>query len=899
MLVFVESWLTEKDKIHFPGFLTYRKDRVHSRGGGILLLIRQSLSFQEIAHTSSPCESVELVGLQFTNSYPNFDLFVCYRAPGVTLSQSQWDCIFSNMHPSHNTLIMGDFNAHNVVWNCYNTDMNGTHLLNSIDSTDLIIHNHSTYSHVNSINSSKSNIDLIITSTLFSDKLSFSVGDDTLGSDHFPFHVELNVEKSYYKKKSFKLKSKRTNWDKFKDSLDGKYGLFLQSDYDELSSVDKYSFFVEQVVDSLITATSQKKFKNKNCNNKGYKHNPVVWWDEECAKVIRFRKVAFKKWQFSGLPDDHINFKKYRAIAKKTLRQKKRNAFRSFAETINYRTNFGYVMNQCKIFKNKWVKIQPNHTEINVAREEKITAALNKLAPSDNNPHTPTPLPNCQDNTFLSSPFDFSEFNVALDSKKSKSAPGMDGIDFETIQSLPLKFKLLLLDIFNELYLLSIFPKSWQQSYVHFIPKSDGASLRPISLTSCFCKLFETLIKNRLEWWIEHYGLIPPTQNGFRKGKSCIDNVAQLTLKVDEAFAEKKQVLAALLDVKGAFDNVEVVPLCSNLADIGCPSNLVSFAHFITRERLIYSEINLDNPRITHKGVPQGGVLSPLFYNIATKDITKGLPKHVKVSQFADDLAIYVKFSSTKWAIKTIENAIKRIISNLSLIGLQIAPQKTVVLHFNLKNHIPGSIQIRINDDDVTHVIPSSRSARFLGIYVDYRMSFRSHVEQVHKKCSRALNILKFLCGTWWGSDPSTLLILYKSFIRSIIDYGSFIYLSDRTYLLNKVEKIQFQAIRIALGYRNTTPTNVLIAEASLNFIKDRATQLGNNFFAKIFSCLNSHTLDSVKCFLGVSSKCRQLPHRTIHRCIKSVSAISKNFLSFNNLSIYEHSFQTVNPSCI
>ena len=83
------------------------------------------------------------------------------------------------------------------------------------------------------------------------------------------------------------------------------------------------------------------------------------------------------------------------------------------------------------------------------------------------------------------------------------------------------------------------FPNSWKEAYIHFVPKADG-SLRPIALTSSLCKLYETLVKNRLQWWVEFNDLLPPNQSGFRKGKSCEDNLINLSMKINEAFLEKK-----------------------------------------------------------------------------------------------------------------------------------------------------------------------------------------------------------------------------------------------------------------------------------------------------------------------------------------------------------------------
>ncbi len=94
---------------------------------------------------------------------------------------------------------------------------------------------------------------------------------------------------------------------------------------------------------------------------------------------------------------------------------------------------------------------------------------------------------------------------------------------------------------------------------------------------------------------------------------------------------EKKHLLGVFLDVKGAFDNIDPRAMANKLADVGCPSNLVFFALFLTQHRFIHSEINIDDPREIFKGVAQGGVLSPLLYIIAVKDITENLSRSVKV----------------------------------------------------------------------------------------------------------------------------------------------------------------------------------------------------------------------------------------------------------------------------
>ena len=156
--VFVESWLTEKVQVQFPGFVRLRKDRQHSKEAGTIILIRNNFAYVEIEDILSPDDSVEICGIHLNNISPATDLIVCYRTPGFSLSQEQWDIIVSNVKQNNHSILLGDFNSHNTFWNCNYTDSNGSRFYNSIESHDLHIHNHNTFTHIDLYRNTKSNI---------------------------------------------------------------------------------------------------------------------------------------------------------------------------------------------------------------------------------------------------------------------------------------------------------------------------------------------------------------------------------------------------------------------------------------------------------------------------------------------------------------------------------------------------------------------------------------------------------------------------------------------------------------------------------------------------------------------------------------------------------------------
>ena len=93
-------------------------------------------------------------------------------------------------------------------------------------------------------------------------------------------------------------------------------------------------------------------------------------------------------------------------------------------------------------------------------------------------------------------------------------------------------------------------------------------------------------------------------------------------------------------------------------------------------------------------------------------------------------------------------------------------------------------------------------------------MTFVPHLKYLKKKCQKALNLLKVLAHTDWGSDRKLLLQLYKSLIRSRLDYGSIVYGSARKSYLQMLDPVQNQALRLCLGAFRTSPAKSLQVEA-------------------------------------------------------------------------------------
>jgi len=95
----------------------------------------------------------------------------------------------------------------------------------------------------------------------------------------------------------------------------------------------------------------------------------------------------------------------------------------------------------------------------------------------------------------------------------------------------------------------------WSKYDIILLPKPKN-DFRSIALSSCILKLFEELIKARLERFVELDFLLPGHQYGFQKGRSCDDYITLLLLEIYKGFMNHDSVEVLLLDIKGAYDNV-------------------------------------------------------------------------------------------------------------------------------------------------------------------------------------------------------------------------------------------------------------------------------------------------------------------------------------------------------
>ena len=93
---------------------------------------------------------------------------------------------------------------------------------------------------------------------------------------------------------------------------------------------------------------------------------------------------------------------------------------------------------------------------------------------------------------------------------------------------------------------------------------------------------------------------------------------------------------------------------------------------------------------------------------------------------------------------------------------------------------------------------------------------------------------MRMLSGQTWGASKSSLLIIYRALIRSVLDYGSVAYNSTSLTNKRRLDTIQHKALRIACRAFCTTCTSAMQVETGEMPLQYRRQQQELNYALKL-----------------------------------------------------------------
>ena len=198
--------------------------------------------------------------------------------------------------------------------------------------------------------------------------------------------------------------------------------------------------------------------------------------------------------------------------------------------------------------------------------------------------------------------------------------------------------------------------------------------------------------------------------------------------------------LAILLDLSKAFDSVSRDILLFKLYNYGIRGNIYELIKSYLQERKQFIQYNDKKSKLipTKVGVPQGSILSPLFFLTMINDL-KNCSKF-KVINFADDTLLYFRYNKFENVNTVLNNELEKINKWMSQNHLKLNISKTKFMIFapRSKTNSPIKITLKIGTKEIEQV----SHYKYLGLIIDDKLNWKQHITFLATKLSRSLGML-------------------------------------------------------------------------------------------------------------------------------------------------------------
>lgn len=837
IIILTETWLNNSiydEEFMDQRYILYRCDRdlkltQKSDGGGVLVAVMKCLKpsrlFVPVSSLTPLAKYAELVLLQLpsteiTGPYligavyiPNKSPLAVYNLYFEVLNNIIRDNSISKL------LLIGDYNIPDANWQ-HLTDTSilvctGTSSVCESLKDFMYHHQCSQYNEIR--NSNGKVLDLCITNltecSLLQPQDPISIPID---SHHPPFYIVIpftsNIDtmgRSTVRKPNFF----KANYDHINNEL---MDVSWNTKLDQLSAENAVNLFYETIYDIVRRNVPLSKPKSTRY---------PVWFSPSLIHIFKNKRKAWIKWKTYKNDSDYEIFSLYRTRFKSEATKCYNQYINSVEDSIPKNTKYfwAYIANK----KTRSGIPSSMSYEGNSSQDPKTICNLfSSFFQSVYQPSTLSPqwLPpndiSDQCDLLHDIYFDITAIKRELHKLDPSKGPGPDGLPAVFLKRTANIICDPLHIVFNKCITEGYFPDTWKCAHIVPIHKSGSKhevkNYRPISIISAISKLFEKLVHNAIYPLIHNY--IIPEQHGFVKQKSCITNLAIYSNFLFHSIDKGHQVDAVYTDFQKAFDTVDHEILLNKIAFNGIRGNLLRwFCSYITNRSLIVVINGYKSERVgMSSGIPQGSILGPLLFDIFINDINTCF-RYTNFLLYADDLKLYKIIKNINDSIE-LQSDLNRLSDYCTINKLKLSLPKCHIINFSKKKTI-----IKHDYTLCGNKLNRVTNLRDLGILFDCKLHLDLHIENIITKAFKMYGFVTRVATDF--RRPSTFLHLYRSLIRSQLEYACLIW--DPLYQKYKmaIERVQRKFLR-TMQFRCQLPrlpyNNLLVKYNLLSLEKRR-----------------------------------------------------------------------------
>jgi hypothetical protein len=377
---------------------------------------------------------------------------------------------------------------------------------------------------------------------------------------------------------------------------------------------------------------------------------------------------------------------------------------------------------------------------------------------------------------------------MALDYKKKTGGP----IPSKTLQCAVDIVSPVIKDCINSAFRSCIFPSKLKLAEIIPIPKigdSQGiGDYRPISILPTISKLFEKSMAEQLSQFFQSQFSI--LLCGFRKNHSTQHALYRLLNSWQSSLDDGKLVGTILMDLSKAYDCLPHDLLIAKLAAYGVDFDSLSLLYDYLSKRFHRVKVGIGSSEWLEQsiGVPQGSILGPLLFNIFLNDLFSFI-QETDICNFADDNSLYVSGENLAEIIPILQRETSNVLNWFKINSMTANPAKFQAMF--LGNREEGVVDLYIDGVNVK----TTSCVKLLGVNIDCKLNFRSHVEAL---CKTASQKVKALLRIRPYLNIFCTRRLCDAYILSTFNYCPLIWMNgckSNDGLINKVHKRALSAI--------------------------------------------------------------------------------------------------------
>ena len=289
----------------------------------------------------------------------------------------------------------------------------------------------------------------------------------------------------------------------------------------------------------------------------------------------------------------------------------------------------------------------------------------------------------------------------------------------------------------------------------------------------------------------------------------------------------QKEVRIVFCDISKAFDRVYHPGLLHKLEKAGITGPLLMWFNDYLSNRLqrVVIQGGTSSWGRVEAGVPQGSVLGPLLFLIFINDIVNVVRSPIRL--FADDTTLFITVNEPAAAAASLNSDLQEIETWAEQWLVVFNPSKT-------KSMIISRKRISRTHPDLVFMdqtLQNETEHKHLGLILRSDLTWSSHINEIINKGMKIVNILKHL---QMRLSRKSLEILYLSFIRPILEYGSAVWDGCTSSESERLENVQLAAARVITGATRGTNHQLIYEEAGLEKLSERRTKSKLILFYKI-----------------------------------------------------------------